>query len=67
MNISVGQPAAPAAARQPSAPPAFAAPTPVDQTDVIMGQIRKLAELHEAGVLTSVEFESKKAELLGRL
>jgi hypothetical protein len=33
----------------------------------ILDQIRKLGELHEAGVLTTEEFSSKKAELLGRL
>jgi Bacterial PH domain/Short C-terminal domain len=30
-------------------------------------QLRKLGELHTAGVLTDEEFEKKKAELLGRL
>ena len=29
--------------------------------------LRKLAELRDAGVVTSEEFEAKKAELLGRL
>jgi Domain of unknown function (DUF4429)/Short C-terminal domain len=33
----------------------------------IADQIRKLAELRDAGILTSEEFEAKKAELLGRL
>jgi hypothetical protein len=33
----------------------------------ILDQIRKLGELHEAGVLTAEEFSSKKAELLMRL
>jgi Short C-terminal domain len=33
----------------------------------ILDQIRKLGELHEAGVLTAEEFSSKKGELLKRL
>ncbi len=36
-------------------------------TELIVGQIRKLAELHEAGILTDEEFTAKKAELLERL
>jgi hypothetical protein len=36
-------------------------------TELVVGQIRKLAELHEAGVLTDQEFTAKKAELLERL
>lgn len=38
-------------------------PGPVDVTD----QIRKLGELHAAGVLTDEEFSAKKSELLDRL
>jgi Domain of unknown function (DUF4429)/Short C-terminal domain/Protein of unknown function (DUF2510) len=45
-------------APQPAAPPA--------QPDVT-DQLKKLAELRDAGVLTTEEFESKKAELLARL
>jgi hypothetical protein len=44
--------------------PQVAAPAPA--TDV-MHQIRKLGELRDAGLLTAEEFDSKKAELLGRL
>jgi hypothetical protein len=33
----------------------------------IMGQIRKLGELKDAGLLTEEEFTAKKSELLGRL
>ena len=40
------------------------APTP---TSDIPTQIAKLAELHQAGVLTTEEFEAKKAELLARM
>lgn len=36
-------------------------------TDLIVGQIRKLAELHEEGLLSEEEFTAKKAELLARL
>jgi hypothetical protein len=36
------------------------------QPDII-GQIKQLGELTEAGVLSQEEFEAKKAELLGRL
>lgn len=33
----------------------------------IPGQIRKLADLHNQGILTKEEFESKKADLLSRM
>jgi hypothetical protein len=36
-------------------------------TELILSQIRKLAELHEEGILTDEEFTTKKAELLARL
>jgi len=36
-------------------------------TDMIIDQIRKLAELQEAGILTEEEFTAKKQELLSRL
>jgi hypothetical protein len=36
-------------------------------TDMIFDQVRKLAELHQDGVLTDEEFTSKKQELLSRL
>ena len=36
-------------------------------TDMIIDQIRKLAELHEQGILTDDEFTGKKTELLSRL
>jgi hypothetical protein len=38
-----------------------------EMTEVIAGQIRKLAELHEAGILTEEEFTAKKSDLLARL
>jgi hypothetical protein len=37
------------------------------QTESIPDQIKKLAELKEAGILTTEEFEIKKKELLKRL
>ena len=51
--------------------PASPAPPPSTTTDVLqadpMEQLKKLAELRDAGVVTPEEFETKKAELLGRL
>jgi len=46
--------------------PAPAALQPAPAADPIE-QLRRLGELRDAGVLTSGEFESKKAEILGRL
>lgn len=36
-------------------------------TNMIIDQIRKLAALHEEGILTDEEFSAKKTELLSRL
>ena len=36
-------------------------------TDMILDQIRKVAELHEEGILTDEEFAAKKTDLLSRL
>jgi hypothetical protein len=38
-----------------------------EMTEVVVVQIRKLAELQEAGILTEEEFTAKKAELLARI
>jgi hypothetical protein len=38
-----------------------------EMTEMVIGQIRKLGELHEEGILTEDEFTAKKAELLARL
>ncbi|HXG80680.1 MAG TPA: SHOCT domain-containing protein [Sphingomicrobium sp.] len=46
---------------------AGAAARMAQMTDMIFDQIRKLAELHEEGILTEEEFTAKKAELLSRL
>ena len=50
----------------PAAPAAPAAPAP-PSGDALIEQIKKLGELRDAGILTPEEFESKKADLLGRL
>jgi hypothetical protein len=50
----------------PAPPAAPAAPAPASG-DVLIEQIKKLGELRDAGILTPEEFESKKADLLGRL
>ncbi len=42
-----------------------AAPPPAG--DAVIEQIKKLAELRDAGILTAEEFEAKKSDLLGRL
>ena len=47
----------------PEPPPAPATPEPPD----VLEQIRKLAELRDAGALTDEEFNAKKSDLLGRL
>jgi hypothetical protein len=43
------------------------APTSAPAPQSIADQIRQLADLHSAGVLTDDEFNSKKAELLARM
>jgi hypothetical protein len=40
---------------------------PAQPSNDIFGQIERLGQLHEAGVLTDEEFQTKKAELLARL
>lgn len=40
---------------------------PVSSADEILSQIEKLGQLHKSGILIDEEFETKKAELLGRL
>ena len=47
---------------QPAPPPPAAAPPAADDP---YEQIRKLAELKDAGILTDEEFAKKKAQLLG--
>jgi hypothetical protein len=54
------------ASMPPSVPPT-APPAVRPASDDPVEQIRKLAALRDAGVLTPAEFDAKKAELLGRL
>jgi len=48
-------------------PTAPVSPPPVSNGNAVADQLKKLAELHTAGVLTDAEFTAKKAELLKRL
>lgn len=57
-----------AAAAAPPPPPEAAAPAPTDAaslSDDVYDQLKKLGELHEAGILTDEEFQAKKTQLLG--
>jgi ABC-type cobalamin transport system ATPase subunit len=47
--------------------PASAAPAPAagGLTDELVGQLKQLAELRDAGILTEEEFSAKKTKLLG--
>jgi len=59
-----------ATAPLPAAPPQSASPPPATapaQSGSVMEDLKKLGELHSAGVLTDAEFEAKKAELLKRV
>ena len=56
----INSPSSAQAATSPATPPAAGG-------DDVIEQIRKLKELHEAGVLTDEEFSAKKAELLNRI
>ncbi len=56
----------PASARARPAPPRPAPEAPPARGDVL-DQIKRLAKLRDAGVLSEAEFESKKAELLRRI
>lgn len=44
-----------------------AAPAPSNESSDALEQIKKLGELHSAGVLSDEEFASKKAELLNKI
>ncbi len=56
------QPIAPAPAPPP--PPA-PAPAPAPAQDDYINELKKLAELRDAGIITDEEFEAKKKQLLG--
>lgn len=54
--------------RAPAAAPADATPAaaaPAGLTDESIAQLKKLAELQEAGILTAEEFAQQKARILG--
>ena len=54
------------AAQQAAAPPPPApAPAAGGISDEVVGQLKQLAELRDAGILTEEEFSAKKAKLLG--
>jgi type IV secretory pathway VirB10-like protein len=59
----VAQPAVHAVTPPPPATPVAAPVAPPD----VFEQLRKLAELRDAGIVTAEEFDAKKAELLSRL
>ena len=68
----VFQPAPPPPAPVPPAPvpsapaPAASSGAPMS-TDDIFAKLERLAELHQRGIITSTDFEAKKADLLSRL
>jgi hypothetical protein len=47
------------------APPAAPAPAAGGLTDELVGQLKQLGELRDAGILTEEEFSAKKTKLLG--
>ena len=53
------------AAQAPPPPPAAVAPAAGGITDEVIGQLKQLGELRDAGILTEDEFSAKKAKLLG--
>lgn len=56
----------PPAAAPPVAPPAAAPPAPpAPAEDPMIGKLKQLAELRDAGILTEEEFGAKKAQILG--
>lgn len=54
-------------ARELMAPPSSGAGKPSDGNNDVLEQIKKLAELKEAGILSESEFETKKTDLLSRI
>lgn len=65
-SAPVAAPDAPKPIAEEPARPVAAAPAP-DGSDDIFGKLERLADLRQKGVLTDLEFEAKKAELLARL
>ena len=54
-----------AAPAPPVAAPAPAPPQPVAQPGSVADELKKLAELRDAGILSAEEFDAQKARLLG--
>ena|SRR6478609_365587 len=63
MDAAVAQQVAAQQAAAP--PPAAPAPAAGGISDEVVGQLKQLAELRDAGILTEEEFSAKKAKLLG--
>lgn len=51
-------------AAAPAAPPPPTAAAPAASNPDLLGQLKQLGELRDAGVLTDAEFEAQKAKLL---
>lgn len=62
-QMAAQQPAA--APEAPEAPEAPAAPAPAAGGDDVITQLKKLGELHQAGILDDAEFAAAKAKILG--
>lgn len=62
--VAAAPPAPPAPAAAPVAEPAPAGPSAA-LTDEVVDQLKKLAELRDAGIVTDDEFAAKKQALLG--
>ena len=66
IDAAVAQQMAAQQAAAPPPPPAAApAPAAGGISDEVIGQLKQLAELRDAGILTEDEFAAKKAKLLG--
>ncbi|AWW39803.1 hypothetical protein ADL00_14630 [Streptomyces sp. AS58] len=65
-DLVLGKVPAPDQAAPPAASPAPAA-APAPQTSTPVEQLRQLAELRDAGILSEEEFAAKKAEILARM
>ncbi len=69
--VQVQQAPAPTYGQQappPIAAPPVAAPAPIaGPADDVMSRLKKLADLHAAGLITDEEFQQKKAQLLEEL
>jgi hypothetical protein len=58
---------APIAATVPPVTPATPAPAPAQTADDAAATLARLAEMRDQGLITEADFETKKAEILGRL